>query len=106
MGMDASARFGYGFKITNKKLIEKINEEELELDKDFDVMFHGDDEFEILFICIKKSTTLLCNWDDPKYFSSDKFIVQEGWNEKLQTWAKENKISKPKIGWWLCCSMG
>lgn len=81
--MDASAGFGYGFKITNKKLIEKINEEELDLDKDLDVMFHGDDESEILFICIKKSSILLCNWDDPKYFSSDKLIAQEGWDERL-----------------------
>jgi hypothetical protein len=106
MGMDAGAEFGYGFKLTNKKLIEKINEEELDLNKDLDVMFHGGDNCEILLICIKKSTISTSNWNDPKMFSSDKLVVKEDWDEKLQAWAKENKISKPKIGWWLYCSMG
>ena len=115
MGMDSTAYLGYGFKITNKKLIEKINEgDELDFSciegKDFELVFggssYGDENDEQVYLCIKKSVISKSAWENPKApLKQEKLIPKFDWNAMLLEVAKKHKIAKPKIGWWLIASL-
>lgn len=107
MGIDAIASLGYGLKISNKTLIEKINEEEEDFKgNNFDFIFHGADDNTTILLCIKQSVTDIGCWDNPKLIKLDKLSIDNNWNEKLLSWAKKYRLNKPKIGWWLCVSVG
>jgi hypothetical protein len=109
MGIDASASLGYGIKISDKKFIEKVNFNDDEEDfegKDFEFIIHGSDDFEEMCLCIKQSVVSIFCWDKSKSVKADKLSVASDWDEKLLSWAKKYNIKKPKIGWWLCSTMG
>lgn len=107
MGIDASSSFGYGLIINDEKMIEDINEEVEDFEgKDFSFMFQGGfDAQDILCLCIEKSVISIDCWEKPKKINPAKFIVGDDWDEKLHAWAKKHGVKKPKIGWYLCCSM-
>jgi len=106
MGIDHSAYLGYGVKITNKTLIRKMGEDELDVKGDFDTVwagsaYSGDME---TFVCIKKSVICADVYDNlSSPIKLEKLAVQPDWYEKILAWCKEYGQDKPKIGWWLCC---
>lgn len=108
MGIDATAYFGYGIKISDQKLIDSINEGDEDFEgKDFSFIFNGGgDEQNDILLCINKSTISLNCWEEPKLINPSKFVIGFDWDEKLLSWAKQHKFKKPKIGWWLCSSLG
>lgn len=100
-----TANLCYGIKIIDDKLINKIDENELELDTDLEVAYGGNEytnEGVTAFVCIKK--TLIRVGLHSNYLSTikaDKLIAKSVWHERLRIWAKENECSDVKIGWWL-----
>lgn len=112
MSKIATASLCYGFQITNQRLLEKIQEKNKGFEegfegKEFELIFNGTEENEEnIFLCIKESVSHIRCWDKPKLIQTDKLSVGSDWDEKLLTWANKYNIKKPKIGWWLCSTMG
>lgn len=108
MGIDYNAELGFGVKIKDEELIQKLNEDEIELPKGLDRIWSGDaysGEMDT-YIVIKKSEHSAHSWDDQEDpISPDKLIVKPEWTEQILSWCKEHNITDPKIGWWLCCSV-
>lgn len=112
MGIDHNAYLVYGFKVNNKKLASKIDTDGIKLPKDLEVEWGGsaycdnDDEGGAMptFITIKSPKFNAYLYDGAKFIKPEKLIPLPEWKEKLEKWAKENKCSKPKIGWWLLVS--
>ena len=109
MGIDYNADLGYGIKVTDQKLADKIGMGKIEVEvKDFEIIWAGDAYAEEMdtFLVIKKSVQSTHSWDDQKSpIKPEKLIVQPDWDDKLRAWCKEYGITKPKIGWWLCSSV-
>jgi len=105
MGTDYDAHFVYGIKITDDKLLAKINDDDFKLEKDFDIEWSGsaysDDDYMSTFVCIKKSVKSAWLHDDPKCIKQKDIIAPTEWHDKLIAWANENDCSRPQIGWWL-----
>lgn len=111
MGIDYNAHFVYGIKITDDKLLAKLNDDDYDfkLDKGLDIewsgsAYCGDGEFMPTFVCIKKSIKSIWLHDDPKCIKQKDIIAPTEWHDKLVAWAKENDCSKSQIGWWLLIS--
>jgi len=106
MSTDAHASVGYGFKLPSS-LTKQGDLEEL-LAPGLELMFSGDsfaDDF-ATFIVIAKSEVGVYTWEGGnKKIDPAKMVADDKWDEKLQAWAKEHNIAKPKIGWWLCSSV-
>ena len=109
MSIDSSAGFGYGFEITGHKVLKGCNDlEELEND-DCEIVYAGDSylDSQKYLLCISKSVEHIYTWEGgAKRIDPKKLAVQKGWDAKLLAWAKEHKVNKPKIGWWLTVSVG
>ena len=107
MGIDYNADLVYGIKIIDDKLVQGLNEDELELDRDLDQVWSGSAysgaEMTVI-VCIKKSRINMRLYDDPTIISQKKLIAPTEWHDRLAKWAKENDCSKSQIGWWLCVS--
>lgn len=113
MEIKATALTGYGFQIKNKTILRKLNEDELDIGKDFDLIFHGSsyyDEECPMFLVIKESVQQVSQYDKIKplkefslFLSDDKM---EEWDYELLNWAIKNKIKSPKIDWYFVCSLG
>jgi hypothetical protein len=108
MGNHAGAHLGYGFKLEDQKLIDGFGSEEIALPKEFDMIWGGEyEDAQTVFICMKKSITTSYGWSDYKTpVNQNKFEVDSTWNEALAKFAKEHKLRKTKIGWWLVASFG
>lgn len=108
MGNHAGAHLGYGFKLEDQALIDGFGMEELTLPKEFNMIWGGEyEEDQIVFICIKKSAVDIYGWSDYKTpIKQSKFEVDPAWDEALIKLAKEHKLTKTKIGWWLVASYG
>jgi len=105
MSFEYTANICYGLKTTDDKLINKIDENELELDRDLAVAYGGS-EFTndgiTAFICIKKTLVRVNLYSDYKHpIKSENLISNSAWHSRLVEWAKENDCSDYKIGWWL-----
>jgi hypothetical protein len=110
MGIDFTATLGYGMKLTNQKLIDKICEEEIKVEgKDFVIEFCGDeysDEGITTYLFIKNSTMSVSSYDNNKSpIKPEKLIASAEWDVKLNEWCDNLLQKKPKIGWWLCGSV-
>ena len=111
MGIDASAHLGYGFQITNKKLQEKIQEEEVDLEADGNIVlsFGGDSyaDNDSIFAFITDSAHGVYTFDKggAEAIKADALVVKKDWDAKLNALAKKHNIKNPKIGWWLLTSM-
>ena len=110
MSNDSTANLGYGFKITNKVLCDKINcEDDSVVGKDFEITWSGDsydEEGQETLLCIKKSLVTVYLWQGLKSpLKPASLVADPEWDAKLLAWCKEHKISKPKIGWWLTVSV-
>ncbi len=109
MGIDYNADLGYGIKLTDQKLIDKINEGDEDFEgKDFEIIWSGDAYADAMdtFLCIKKSCHSTYAYDKQKSpIKLSGLVVQPKWDKKLLAWCKKHKVAKSKIGWWLCCSV-
>lgn len=111
MGIDATANIGYGFKISGS-LAEDIGTDKIRIKKNFDCIFNGDDENIDICICIKKSCKLVFHYDRlikplnvPVLTEPDQQL-KECWDQQLKEYATVLGVKNPKIGWWLCSSLG
>lgn len=105
MGIDATAYLGYGFKVSGS-LAEDIGMEEIKIQKGFDLIFSGSEgceESNKIFVCIKKSCKSTTSYDVPKLIN---LVVQDDWDQQLKEYATVLGVKNPKIGWWLCSSLG
>lgn len=107
MGIDYTASLGYGFEIPSKIVKDVDDLEDLLTDNIFDFGFNGDSyaDNDKIFLFIKKSSIRVSTYDKPVCIKPEKMMVQVEWDEKLKAWAKEQKISNPKIGWYLLASV-
>lgn len=109
MGIDYNANLGYGFLLT-EEVAYNMNEGTLDLDrKVFDTEWagnaYGDDAMQT-FVFIKESISH--SWDGTDHknpIKAGKMAVQDKWDTLLLEEAKRLGITKPKIGWWLLCSV-
>jgi len=109
MSTDACASFGYGLKI-NKKLLNSTNEIEdlIRDDDELDFAFAGNEYSKdglSVFIFIGKSIEQVYTHNGGAKQIIDSNIPSSKWDDKLKSWAKNNKILKPKIGWFLVVSV-
>lgn len=105
MGIDAIAQVGYGFQVSDS-LAEDIGMEEIDIKKGFDTISSGTegcDESNKTFICIGKSCKSISSYEIPKRV---KFLIQDDWDQQLKEYAAVLGVKNPKIGWWLCSSLG
>jgi hypothetical protein len=109
MGIDYTASLGYGALITNKKLADKIGMCELDVKGGLHTMWSGssyDEDGQYTFVCIKKSIIRMDAYDEQKSpIKPEKLAIQSDWYEKILDWCKAHGQDKPKIGWWLGCSV-
>jgi hypothetical protein len=108
MSTDWHGDLGYGFPLTDSKLLEDINEGKLQLPNHLDMMWAGDAFSEMeTFIIVKDSKISAVSWCScSQMISPEKLIAPEEWETELMTWADEHNIVNAAIGWWLCTSLG
>ena len=110
MSMDWKGELCFGFQLNDQKLLEQLNEGELDLPKDFEMCWAGDaicGEVET-FICIKKSHHQAWSWKENSTFLGNECFTEPGkdWESKLVNWAKEHGVEGLTIGWHLLTSLG
>lgn len=110
MGMDHNSNLGYGFKVTDESIIEKLNEGEIKLPDEFTIDWSGDawtDTAMQTFIFIKDSIISTYVYQKhEKPIDSDRLIPPRRWREDLEELAIcVLGIKDPKIGWWLLNSI-
>ena len=114
MGIHSSANIGYGFKVSDPEMIEKLYENySLDLFGSSRVLDYiqggyAESDCETLFICITTSCKKVYDYDDNNYpIENNFFHINADWNDILKTFAKENDISidNIEIGWWLTVSI-
>ena len=106
MGIDATAYLGYGFQVSDS-IADDLNEDNIRIKKGFDLIFSGAEgceESNKIFICIGKSCKSICAYEFPKRINL--LTVQDDWDRRLKEYSKSLGIKNPKIGWWLCASLG
>lgn len=103
MSLIASAQLGYGFLVSDEKLIKSIQETEINISKDFELIFHGHEDKNI-YIIIKKSCRHKDCYDEPGFIKLPQ--LEEEWKIKLCQYAKELGLKKPKLGWILAAYYG
>ena len=108
MSTDFHADLGYGFLLTDEKLLEDLNEGRIQLPKHLEMMWAGDaysGEIET-FIVIKGSLSQVVSWKSySSFINKEELIATEEWDAQLLTWADENNIANAAVGWWLCTSL-
>lgn len=106
MGIDYNAYLGYGAKIDDQELANKASEDTE--DDQLVTIWAGDaysGEMDT-FLIIKESKQSSHSWSDQEDpIAPDKLIAKQEWNDKILSWCKDNDITDPKIGWWLCSSV-
>ncbi|CAB4196927.1 hypothetical protein UFOVP1290_447 [uncultured Caudovirales phage] len=107
MGIDATATLAYGVKIINKKLIDSLCNEDIDLPEGFCLQLAGsgcDDD--TVFVSLKESEISFYHEDDyDSPIKQEKLIAKPDWNSSVLELCEVLKIKKPKIGWWLLASM-
>lgn len=108
MSTSFDGNLGYGFLLTDSKLLEDLNEGNLSLPNHLHMMFAGEAYSEMeTFIIIKESKINVVSWRScSQMISPEKLIAPEEWESQLMTWADEHNIVNAAIGWWLCTSLG
>lgn len=97
----STAHLFYGLKITNDKILNKIKEDELEMDNIFGICIPNPDldDTEVAFLYIKKSYSISKLYS-PTSIKSSILIPKKEWHDLLNKWAIEND-SPSTISWWL-----
>ena len=103
MSRNYSANLGYGIKINDDKLYQKIINDDFDIDGDLKIIHSGsyDDESVDVFVCIKNSLAKSCLYCESKSIKQSKLIAPTDWHDRLVSWANENDCSESQIGWWL-----
>jgi hypothetical protein len=108
MGIDYNADLGYGFLVSDEKIDQELSEGSLEIGKEFEVARAGDaygDEMQT-FVFIKDSAHGTYAFHKHKSpLKKDALVIKDDWELKLLEEAQRIGIAKPKIGWWLLCSV-
>jgi hypothetical protein len=109
MGISYVATLGYGVRIENKALDDKLGMCELNVKTPFGCMWAGssydDEDSQYTFVCIKKSIIRMHHYDEQKTpIKPEKLVAQSDWDKMLLAWCQEHGQNNPKIGWWLGCS--
>lgn len=111
MSIEHSAKLFYGLKVMDDKLINKANEDDLDVSKGLQLVSSGCDSSDYseddednpltLFVAITKSVIRVDLYEHNKQIKQEKLMSPKEWHEQLTAWAKENDCSKFKIGWFL-----
>ena len=99
MGIDYTADLGYGIKITDAELLEKLCEEEIDLPKELVIFWGGYDDDNETYVAVKESHFDEWKCMDDKIINPDKLIVKPEWDGLIKKFMKEHKIKNAKIGW-------
>ena len=110
--MEGLATIGFGIKITNR-LLAKFKQMDFEAfeDQGYSIQEFGDisgnyGADRIMFVLVLDSASAAYSWEeDVSPLDPSLFAVLPEWHDKLAAFAKQYKIAKPKIGWWLCSSV-
>jgi hypothetical protein len=111
--MDAQITLCYGFKVTNKKLREKlrtyddeeeVSEGDFSLPKGLTNFRHGDVYYEDgphQFVGHSQSEKSFFLWEDVKLIDPKQLVVKSAWKKELLAFAKNQGLKNPKLGWWI-----